>query len=174
MHLPYLPAAQPSQTSRGWGRSHIFQRPQPPLVGWLLAIVSLATALLGAAGAAQAADLSKKDAIAIRSVVQLQLDALAVDDADRAFSFAAPGIREMMGNAQNFLTMVRNGYPVVHRPASVTFLIAELRGAEVIQAVQMTDSKGAAWLALYNLQRQPDKSWRISGCVVVPNEGRAV
>ena len=106
--------------------------------------------------------------------IRVAVDALAVDDADRAFSFAAPGIREMMGNAQNFLAMVRTGYPVVHRPASVAFLKAELKGAEVIQAVQMTDAKGVAWLAVYNLQRQSDKSWRISGCVVVPNEGRAV
>jgi Domain of unknown function (DUF4864) len=135
---------------------------------------SFTTALLGPIGTAQAVDVSRKDATDIRAVVQAQLDALAVDDADRAFSFAAPGIRKMMGNAQNFLAMVRNGYPVVHRPASVAFMKAELRGAEVIQAVQMTDAKGVAWLAVYNLQRQPDKSWRISGCTVVPNEGRAV
>jgi Domain of unknown function (DUF4864) len=152
-----------------------FFRPlQPPTFGWLFFVVSLTTALLGPIGTAQAVDVSRKDATDIRAVVQAQLDALAVDDADRAFSFAAPGIRKMMGNAQNFLAMVRNGYPVVHRPASVAFMKAELRGAEVIQAVQMTDAKGVAWLAVYNLQRQPDKSWRISGCTVVPNEGRAV
>ena len=148
--------------------------PQLPAFGWLLAVASLAAALLGTAGVAQAADISRKDAADIRAVVQAQLDALAVDDADRAFSFAAPGIRKMVGSAQNFLDMVRTGYPVVHRPASVAFLKAEFQGAEVIQAVQMTDAKGVAWLAVYNLQRQPDKSWRISGCVVVPNEGRAV
>lgn len=147
---------------------------QPPAIGWLFAMASLAAALLGLAGTVQAADLSKKDAVAIQAVIQAQLDALAADDADRAFSFAAPSIREMMGNAQNFLAMVRTGYPVVHRPASVAFLKPELRGAQVIQAAQMTDAKGVAWLAIYNLQLQPDKSWRISGCVVVPNEGRAV
>ena len=147
---------------------------QPPTFGWLLAVASLAAALFGTAGVAHAADVSRKDAADIRAVVQAQLDALAVDDADRAFSFAAPGIRKMVGNAQNFLEMVRSGYPVVHRPASVAFLKAEYQGAEVIQAVQMTDAKGIAWLAVYNLQRQPDNSWRISGCAVVPNEGRAV
>ena len=147
---------------------------QLPTFGWLLAVASLAAALFGTAGVAHAADVSRKDAADIRAVVQAQLDALAVDDADRAFSFAAPGIRKMVGNAQNFLEMVRTGYPMVHRPASVAFLKAETQRAEVVQAVQMTDAKGIAWLAVYNLQRQPDKSWRISGCVVVPNEGRAV
>lgn len=142
--------------------------------GWLFVVAGLALALLGTTGMAQAADISKKDAADIRAVVQAQLAALAVDDADRAFSFAAPGIRKMVGNAQNFLEMVRTGYPMVHRPASVAFLKAETQRAEVVQAVQMTDAKGVAWLALYNLQRQPNKSWRISGCVVVPNEGQAV
>ena len=153
---------------------HIYRSMRLPVIRWLLAAFSVATVLLAVAGTASAAELSGKDVSSIRAVVQAQLDALAVDDADRAFSFAAPGIRKMMGNAKNFLDMVRTGYPVVHRPASVNFLKAELQGAEVIQAVQMTDAKGMAWLAVYNLQRQPDKSWRISGCVVLPNEGRAV
>ena len=153
---------------------HLFRSLRQPTVGWLLAMFSLATALLSVAGTASGAELSGKDVASIRAVVQAQLNALAVDDADRAFSFAAPGIRKMLGNAKNFLDMVRTGYPVVHRPASVNFLKAELQGAEVIQAVQMTDAKGVAWLAVYNLQRQPDKTWRISGCVVLPNEGRAV
>lgn len=169
------PATLPSPQTSGTSSSLKFLRhPQLSAFGWLLAVASLAAALLGAVSAAQAADLSRRDAADVRAVVQAQLDALALDDADRAFSFASPGIREMMGNAQNFLAMVRTGYPVVHRPASVAFLKPEFQGAEVVQAVQMTDAKGVAWLAVYNLQRQPDKSWRISGCVVVPNEGRAV
>ncbi len=173
----YRPSFQSPKSSQARGRlelSQTFQFPQLSILGWLLAVATLAAALLCTAGAAQAADVSRKNSADIRAVVQAQLDALAVDDADRAFSFAAPSIRKMMGTAQNFLTMVRTGYPVVHRPASVAFLKPEFQGAEVIQAVQMTDAKGVAWLAVYTLQRQPDKSWRISGCAVVPNEGRAV
>ena len=34
------------------------------------------------------------------------------------------------------------------------------------------DDDGNAWLALYSLQRQKDKTWRITGCQVVPNKGR--
>ena len=168
------PAFQSSQDFESFRFSQLMKFPQLPTFGWLLTVASLAAALLGTAGLARAADVSRKDAADIRAVVQAQLDALAVDDADRAFSFAAPGIRKMMGSAKNFLDMVRSGYPVVHRPATVAFLKAEFQGSEVIQAVQMTDAKGVAWLAVYNLQRQPDKSWRISGCAVVPNEGRAV
>ena len=137
---------------------------------WLLVAICL---ISGMAGAATALELSIAEEVKIRAVVQAQLDALAVDDADRAFSFAAPSIRKMLGNAENFLAMVRSSYPVVHRPASVAFLKPRLQGKEVIQATQMTDAHGEAWLAIYSLQRQPDRSWRISACVVVPNKGRA-
>ena len=40
-------------------------------------------------------------------------------------------------------------------------------GASVALAIVLDDS-------LSMRANQPDKSWRISGCVVVPNEGRAV
>lgn len=128
---------------------------------------------LGAASAVDVKSLSPADAQAIRAVVQAQLDAFARDDAPRAFSFAAPGIRQMFGTAENFLAMVRGSYPVVHRPASVAFLKPERQGAEIVLAAQMTDAQGTLWLAVYSMQRQPDKRWLISGCTVVPNEGRA-
>jgi Domain of unknown function (DUF4864) len=136
--------------------------------------VGLALCLaLGATSAAEVKDLSPADAQAIRTVVQAQLDAFARDDAPRAFSLAAPGIRQMFGTAENFLAMVRTSYPVVHRPASVAFLKPQRQGAEIVLAAQMTDTQGTPWLAVYSLQRQRDKSWRISGCTVVPNEGKA-
>ena len=131
------------------------------------------------ASAAAGADLAQAEETEVRAVVQAQLDAFAKDDAESAFSYAAPNIRKMMGSAQNFLAMVRSGYAVVHRPASVMFLKPRwLEGGtrdngEVVQGVQMTDAKGNAWLAIYRLQRQGDQTWRISGCVLVANEGKA-
>ena len=38
--------------------------------------------------------------------------------------------------------------------------------------VRLTDADGGQWLATYSLERQPDKSWRISGCDVQPATGR--
>jgi hypothetical protein len=70
--------------------------------------------------------------------------------------------------------MVRAGYPVVYRPASVAFLKPEGQGDQVIQRVHMLDADGDSWLAIYSLQRQTDKAWRITGCVVLKNKGRMV
>lgn len=121
---------------------------------------------------AQTEPVSAVDAKAVRAVVEAQLDAFAADDAKKAFSYAAPSIREMFGTPERFVAMVRAGYPVVYRPASVTFLQPLWVQGQLVQGVRLTDSDGGQWLATYRLERQPDKSWRISGCDVQPASGR--
>lgn len=121
---------------------------------------------------AQAAALSVKDEKAVQTVVQSQLAAFASGDANKAFSYAVPELRKTIGNASAFMEMVKNGYPVVYRPASVAFLKPEGSGDDAVQRVQMLDASGASWLAVYSLQRQKDKTWRISGCAVVENKSR--
>ena len=128
--------------------------------------------LLLAASAARAERVSGDDAKAVRAVVEAQLSAFAADDAKRAFSYAAPSIREMFGTPDRFMEMVRAGYPVVYRPASVVFLNPERVEGQLLQGVHLTDASGALWLAIYRLERQPDKSWRIAGVDVQPSTGK--
>lgn len=121
---------------------------------------------------AYAAPVVRADARAIRAVVEAQLAAFAADDAERAFSYAAPAIRTMFGNAEKFVAMVRQGYPVVYRPASVAFLVAETGEAgKLLQRVRMTDAQGGSWNVLYELERQADRAWRITACVAVRASG---
>ena len=121
---------------------------------------------------ALAAPFTAADAKSVRQVIEAQLAAFASDDAPKAFSFAAPNVREAAGSASSFLTMVRRDYPVVYRPASTAFLKPEGAGDEVLQRVQMLDASGDSWLAIYSLQRQKGNVWRITGCAVVENKGR--
>ncbi len=121
---------------------------------------------------ARAQPVSAGDTQAIRSVIEGQLEAFAADDAKRAFGFAAPSIREMFGTPDRFMTMVKTGYPVVARPASVSFLAPLRVQGQLVQGVHLSDAAGALWIAIYRLERQPDKSWRISGCEVQPSSGK--
>ena len=120
----------------------------------------------------QAAPFTAADEKTVRTVVEAQLAAFAKDDAVKAFSYAAPSIREAVGTADAFLNMVRRDYPVVYRPASSTFLKAEGKGDDVVQRVQMLDASGNSYLAIYSLQRQKGNLWRITGCAVIENKGR--
>ena len=121
---------------------------------------------------AQATGLSTADATQVRSVVQGQLAAFAKDDANKAFSYAAPNVRKTFGTASTFLDMVRRGYPVVYRPATVAFLTPDGAGNQAVQRVQMQDAAGNAYLATYTLERQKNKVWRITGCQVTANKGQ--
>ncbi len=124
------------------------------------------TVLAALAWTAHAAPVPKDVERRVQAIVQAQLDAFARDDAPLAFSYASPDIRKVFGTPERFMAMVRMGYPVVHRPSSVTFLKPDLVKGQVIQPVQMTDESGQTWLATYVMKRQKDNSWRIGGCSV--------
>src|ERR1041384_5187484 len=85
------------------------------------------------------------DARAVRAVIEAQLEAFRRDDAPRAFSYAAPGIRESFGTPEKFMAMVREQYAVVYRPRSVSFEEPLMAGEDLVQPVRMTDGSGHAW-----------------------------
>jgi Domain of unknown function (DUF4864) len=127
----------------------------------------------GVGAGAAANDVAVADAKAVRALIEAQLAAFAADDAEKAFSYAAPGIRTLFVSADRFMAMVREGYPVVYRPASVAFLKPEWIDRKLIQRVQMLDAAGASWMVVYELERQPDRSWRIAACVAARSEARS-
>ncbi len=135
----------------------------------------IAGASLVVAGAVRGAEPapSPEEARELRRVIAAQLAAFQADDAERAFSHASPSIREMFVTADYFMAMVRGSYPVVYRHRSVAFFVPERMGSEMVQRARLTDQAGAPWLAVYSLQRQPDRSWRINGCVVTRDGGRS-
>jgi hypothetical protein len=121
--------------------------------------------LLLVAAPSPAADISKEDAAAIRTVISEQIDAFAHDDGPRAFSFATAGIRAQFGTPEVFMEMVRSQYAVVYRPRSVQFEPAQIVHGQVVQPVRMTDDAGDAWLAVYPMLREAG-GWRTNGCLL--------
>jgi ketosteroid isomerase-like protein len=138
----------------------------------------LAIALALPAGPAPAEDapstLAAPDQAAIRQVIQAQLDAFQRDDAEAAYSYATPTIREKFGGAANFLQMVKTGYTPVYRPQSVTFakLVDTAYGPD--QILRLIGPDGVTYTAHYMMQKQPDGSWMINGCFLTRAEDRSV
>ena len=123
-------------------------------------------ASFSALSALAAEPLEPSDRAAVRLVIEKQLAAFADDEAEQAFAFASPKIQKMFITARNFMDMVRIAYPVVYRPASLSFQVPYWENDEVWQSVEMRDAQGADWTAIYTLLRQADGVWRINGCVL--------
>ena len=131
---------------------------------FMIRTILLALILLGTSATSRAAEISPRDALAIRAVITDQLDAFTQDDAPRAFSLATAGIRAQFGTPEAFINMVRSAYPVVYRRKTVRFEEPAVIEGEIIQPVRMTDAAGRTWLALYPMQRESNGGWRINGC----------
>lgn len=143
-----------------------------PLVHWITRRVAILGVLLAATAAAAPGAVTEAETRLVRASIQAQLDAFAADDAERAFAQATPALRLQFGQAERFVAMVRQHYPVVYRPAAVRFLKAVRVDGELTQGVLFTDAKGLSWLAAYRMERQPDGGWRIAGCDLVASEAR--
>jgi uncharacterized protein DUF4864 len=125
--------------------------------------VLLLVALLGLPLPAFAAD----DVANAQSVIRAQEQAFSHDDANAAYSYAAPAIRQIFPQADVFMSMVRQSYAPIYRHRSFEFGEARTAGDQVAQRVQIVDEKGQAWDALYTLEQQPDGSLKIVGCMLI-------
>ena len=81
----------------------------------------------------------------------------------------------MFGSRERFLAMVRGQLPgrLSCRRASPSSIPLRVEG-DLVQGVHLTDGAGALWLAIYRLERQPDRIWRITGCDVQPATGKMI
>jgi Domain of unknown function (DUF4864) len=131
---------------------------------WQLAAATLLACSLPLT--AHAGPLSDGEQEQVRVVIQAQLDAFADDDADTAFALATPGIRATLGKSERLLQLVRDAYPMVYRASSVAYFKGEESEGTVLQLVRITDPNAKTWLAIFSLEKQPDATYRISGCLV--------
>ncbi|MGH6929906.1 MAG: DUF4864 domain-containing protein [Dongiaceae bacterium] len=127
-------------------------------------LVGLLALLAAAIGGPANAQMSDADALAIRQVIESQMAAFQKDDGTAAYAYASPTIQEKFVNADIFLQMVRTGYPAVYRPRDVEFRELKLENGRLLQEVFVVGPDGKPALAIYEMQRQPDGSWRINGC----------
>ena len=109
---------------------------------------------------------------AIRQVIESQFAAFRRDDGVDAFSYASPGIRTRFGTAETFMHMVRQGYPAVYRSRGAEFLGVRIKDGRPVQAVRLIGPDGRAVVALYEMEQQPDGSWKIAGVYLLPLDDR--
>ncbi|MCL1466691.1 DUF4864 domain-containing protein [Argonema galeatum] len=118
--------------------------------------------------------ITDTDRITIRCVIESQLEAFQIDDEITAFSFATPGIQATFQSAEMFMEMVRAHYQAVYRPRAVVFDDLAIVNGYLSQPVLLLDPDGVPMRALYVMENQPNGSWRIHGCYLVPVEAQTI
>jgi hypothetical protein len=116
----------------------------------------------------RADSLSASDEAAFRDVITDQIAAFEADDGARAYSHAAPTLKQIFPDADRFMGMVRQGYQPVYRPKSYSFGKAGFSASgRPFQRVTIVGPDGLTYEAIYTMERQPDGTWQISGCALV-------
>ena len=133
-----------------------------------LALAPLADAL----GAQDAPAPSRADWAAIKRVIGDQLAALRKGEAERAFDYAAEGIRQQFGDAATFMAMVQGGYGALLTARYTEFLEGAVVDGAVIQPLRLVAPDNTVRVALYTLQKDGSR-WRIAGCVIAPSTVKA-
>ena len=98
----------------------------------------------------------------VQATINGQFLAFLEGDVSRAFAYASSSIRSMFGTAQNFGAMVQRSYPMVWRPAGVTFLEHKETRLGRTQDVKIFDAAGTAHYLRYFVTQTPS-GWKISG-----------
>lgn len=106
----------------------------------------------------------------IRETIQSQIDAFQNDDFAQAFTFASPNIKSLFGTPENFGLMVRQGYPMVHRPADVKMLDLRTVDGRLWQRVMITDQQGRTHMLDYQMIETAE-GWQINGVQLLPAPG---
>ena len=142
----------------------------------LLCVAGLSLPVASAMAQSPAPDpldtLQDIDRSAFRTIIRAQMDAFLADDAERAFSYASPGIQTRFGNAINFLASVAAAYQPVYRPQAVLFQEVIAVAGQPAQQVLVQAPDGSTVMAVYPMERQSDGSWRIDGCFLSRSEAQ--
>jgi hypothetical protein len=134
-------------------------------------IAAVAVAVSMWVAVASAEDLT---AASSRAIVERQFDAFARDDGEAAYALAAPTIKQMVGDADHFMAMVRDHYGAVYRHRSVEFGAFKESDDDASLEATLVDNDNVVWTALYSFRRVTNGDWLISGCVLAKAEGSAI
>lgn len=76
----------------------------------------------------------------------------------------------MFGAAERFGAMVRQGYPMVHRPDEVRYLDLRQEGGRQVQRVMIRDAAGRVHF-LDDEMIEAEGGWQINGVRLLPPQG---
>lgn len=132
------------------------------------AILSLIAAVMIMAPPGPAFSQSaESDHAAFRQIISAQIDAFRADNADKAYSFAAPSLQHQFSNPAKFMAMVRKRYVPIYAPTRFSFGDVSNELGKPTQRVTIVGPHGRAWLVRYGFSKHRAGQWRIAAVHLV-------
>ncbi len=133
--------------------------------------LALAGLALPAPAISQEVKVEQSETIATQTIVRDQLEAFRSGDHARAYSHAAPNIKDYFNTVDRFIGMVKKGYGAIYQSDSYVMGRNTIVNGEIYQEVIITDTVGKQWQAVYTLKQQEDGRWQITGVKMNPYKG---
>ena len=106
-------------------------------------------------------------------IIESQIQAFLDENAELAYSYAAPLIKMKFSNPQEFMYMVKNYYEPVYNPKQFHFIESKYFEGAIFHQLQVISQKNESFLATYSLIQDEGK-WKISGCAVYPMQKQSI
>ena len=129
--------------------------------------------ILSLSGLAKSETSFEKEFSETQSVIESQIQAFLDENAELAYSYAAPMIKMKFTNPIEFMSMVKNYYEPVYNPKQFYFLEAKYYEGAIYHQLQVISQKNESFLATYSLI-QDEGRWKISGCAVYPMQNQSI
>lgn len=129
--------------------------------------------ILSLSGLAKSETSFEKEFSETQSVIESQIQAFLDENAELAYSYAAPLIKMKFTNPIEFMSMVKNYYEPVYNPKQFYFLEAKYYEGAIYHQLQVISQKNESFLATYSLI-QDEGRWKISGCAVYPMQNQSI
>ena len=106
-------------------------------------------------------------------IIESQIQAFLDENAELAYSYAAPLIKMKFNNPLEFMSMVKNYYEPVYNPKQFYFIDARYFEGAIYHQLQVVSQQDESFLATYSLIQDEGK-WKISGCAVYPMQKQSI
>ena len=106
-------------------------------------------------------------------IIESQIQAFLDENAELAYSYAAPLIKMKFNNPLEFMSMVKNYYEPVYNPKQFYFIDARYFEGAIYHQLQVVSQQDESFLATYSLI-QDEGEWKISGCAVYPMQKQSI
>lgn len=106
-------------------------------------------------------------------IIESQIQAFLDENAELAYSYAAPLIKMKFDSPSEFMFMVKNYYEPVYNPKQFYFIDARYFEGAIYHQLQVISQQDESFLATYSLIKDGGK-WKISGCAVYPMQKQSI